>query len=359
VVTWIIRLPSQNRTRLVQSLLSGQACTCCSKGCVSAQQPPTCCCWHPSRPRAAFSCLYVMSVICVQQVAVAHAAPPEAGEENSPLPVNSAKRSMSERGRSSNAAAALNLKAWFESQSTKVAADIGVAAGGSVLSLSEIAIAIAGSALKLCSWGDCTQVVQIQGVRSATDPYLLSGQRIPLLNPLDDASTTPAGYHLVHLVPRSASLQQAGGLHRMTLRGHTATVPKVVISPNGSDVITVSDDGTAQVGHTPWRTQGATLQLRGRPVCDCHPVLTHTSASAPLTFHQHSQGCTCYSSREFAASQRGHCMVSAVGNCCLPCKQQEYLGLWLQVWDMNVGDCVMQVGRGGGRGGGAKGACLR
>lgn len=56
------------------------------------------------------------------------------------------------------------------------------------------------------------------------------------------------GYTLIHLVPRSASLQQAGGLHRMTLRGHTAPVPRVVISPNGADVITVSDDGTAQVG---------------------------------------------------------------------------------------------------------------
>lgn len=36
-----------------------------------------------------------------------------------------------------------------------------------------------------------------------------------------------AGYSLVHLMPRSASLVQAGGLNRMTLRGHTAGVRKV------------------------------------------------------------------------------------------------------------------------------------
>eukprot|EP00955_Chlamydomonas_euryale_P033446 347723-Chlamydomonas_euryale.AAC.2 len=48
-------------------------------------------------------------------------------------------------------------------------------------------------------------------------------------------------------MPRSATLEQAGGLHRMTLRGHSGPVRRVVISPNGRDVITVSEDGTAQV----------------------------------------------------------------------------------------------------------------
>jgi len=32
---------------------------------------------------------------------------------------------------------------------------------------------------------------------------------------------------VVHLMPRTASLQQAGGLHRMTLRGHTKPIKKV------------------------------------------------------------------------------------------------------------------------------------
>lgn len=56
-----------------------------------------------------------------------------------------------------------------------------------------------------------------------------------------------AGTKLLHLMPRSASLEQAGGLHRMTLRGHSGPVLQVVLSPNGTDVITVSADGTAQV----------------------------------------------------------------------------------------------------------------
>ncbi|KAG1654342.1 hypothetical protein FOA52_009003 [Chlamydomonas sp. UWO 241] len=56
-----------------------------------------------------------------------------------------------------------------------------------------------------------------------------------------------AGHTLVHLLPRSASLQQAGGRLRMTLRGHNGPVRRVVISPNGRDVITVSEDGSAQV----------------------------------------------------------------------------------------------------------------
>ena len=56
------------------------------------------------------------------------------------------------------------------------------------------------------------------------------------------------GTRLVHLMPRSASLEQAGGLLRMTLRGHSGPVHKVVLSPNGRDVVTVSEDGTAQVG---------------------------------------------------------------------------------------------------------------
>lgn len=55
------------------------------------------------------------------------------------------------------------------------------------------------------------------------------------------------GRHLVHLLARSATLEQAGGLHRMTLRGHKGPVLKVLICPSGQDVITVSTDGTLQV----------------------------------------------------------------------------------------------------------------
>eukprot|EP00884_Botryococcus_braunii_P009373 jgi/Botrbrau1/18437/Bobra.0072s0025.1 len=49
------------------------------------------------------------------------------------------------------------------------------------------------------------------------------------------------------LETKTASLEQAGGLQRMTLRGHTAAVHKVLLTPGGIDVITVSADGTARV----------------------------------------------------------------------------------------------------------------
>ncbi|KAG1672914.1 hypothetical protein FOA52_012359 [Chlamydomonas sp. UWO 241] len=56
-----------------------------------------------------------------------------------------------------------------------------------------------------------------------------------------------SGLNAVHLMPRSATLEQAGGLHRMTLSRHTGPVRRVVISPNGREVFTASEDGSAQV----------------------------------------------------------------------------------------------------------------
>jgi WD40 repeat protein len=50
-----------------------------------------------------------------------------------------------------------------------------------------------------------------------------------------------------HLLSRTAALQQAGGASLMALRGHTAAVRAVVISPDGRDVLTASDDGAVQV----------------------------------------------------------------------------------------------------------------
>lgn len=40
------------------------------------------------------------------------------------------------------------------------------------------------------------------------------------------------------LQPKTVSLEQAGGLQRMTLRGHAAAVHKVLLTPGGIDVIT-------------------------------------------------------------------------------------------------------------------------
>lgn len=48
---------------------------------------------------------------------------------------------------------------------------------------------------------------------------------------------------------RSASLHQAGGLHRMALKGHAGPIRKVLISPDGQDVLTASDDGAVHVRH--------------------------------------------------------------------------------------------------------------
>ena len=51
-----------------------------------------------------------------------------------------------------------------------------------------------------------------------------------------------------HLMGYTPSLQQAGGRHRMALRGHLGPIRRVVISPSGKDVLTASDDGGVQVG---------------------------------------------------------------------------------------------------------------
>jgi hypothetical protein len=40
------------------------------------------------------------------------------------------------------------------------------------------------------------------------------------------------------LETKTGSMEQAGGLQRMTLRGHTAGVQKVLLTPGGIDVIT-------------------------------------------------------------------------------------------------------------------------
>ena len=55
-----------------------------------------------------------------------------------------------------------------------------------------------------------------------------------------------AGEPIKHMVTRSPSLEQAGGLHRMTLRGHAGPVGHVQIVPGGSHLVTASADGTAQ-----------------------------------------------------------------------------------------------------------------
>ncbi|EFJ52985.1 hypothetical protein VOLCADRAFT_115581 [Volvox carteri f. nagariensis] len=49
------------------------------------------------------------------------------------------------------------------------------------------------------------------------------------------------------LLPRLLRPGQAGGIQRMTLRGHSGPVPRIAIAPNCCEVVTISEDGSAQV----------------------------------------------------------------------------------------------------------------
>ena len=51
----------------------------------------------------------------------------------------------------------------------------------------------------------------------------------------------------VHLLPKTPSLEQAGGLQRLILKGHSGGIRKVQLAPNGQEVVTASADGTIRV----------------------------------------------------------------------------------------------------------------
>ncbi|KAK9840975.1 hypothetical protein WJX81_003475 [Elliptochloris bilobata] len=66
----------------------------------------------------------------------------------------------------------------------------------------------------------------------------------------EEGAAEEAGRHAAAppcLFSRAPSLEQAGGLRRLTLRGHAAGIVKVLLTPGGVDIITVSTDGTARV----------------------------------------------------------------------------------------------------------------
>lgn len=54
------------------------------------------------------------------------------------------------------------------------------------------------------------------------------------------------------MVSRSATLEQAGGLQRMVLRGHRGPLCKLVILPDGQHLLSASTDGKVQVGAGGW-----------------------------------------------------------------------------------------------------------
>lgn len=76
-----------------------------------------------------------------------------------------------------------------------------------------------------------------------------------------------------HLLGYTPSLQQAGGRHRMALRGHLGPIRNVVISPCGKDVLTASDDGAVQV-----RTHGVVCCQCTTSLLACMAVLLSAPA---------------------------------------------------------------------------------
>eukprot|EP00983_Pelagomonas_calceolata_P101219 1158671-Pelagomonas_calceolata.AAC.9 len=74
----------------------------------------------------------------------------------------------------------------------------------------------------------CTHQTMLLGLikRFPPSPFPLGSIRGIYCHSLQ-AYAPPHCYTLVHLLPRTASLQQAGGLHRMTLRSHTMPIKKV------------------------------------------------------------------------------------------------------------------------------------
>eukprot|EP00891_Asterochloris_glomerata_P002441 jgi/Astpho2/2441/Aster-05689 len=114
------------------------------------------------------------------------------------------------------------------------------------------------------SVSSCMQMPDVAMLRSQmlarlmTVPRLQVGAPFELMSPsvvqewcmtqLDLArQQAPGPESVCCLLPRSPSLEQAGGLHRMVLRGHTGGIMKVLLTSGGIDVITASTDGTARV----------------------------------------------------------------------------------------------------------------
>lgn len=62
-----------------------------------------------------------------------------------------------------------------------------------------------------------------------------------------DAAAAAAAGKPRALQPQTPSLDQAGGLQRLVLRGHCGPVTKVLLAPSGTDAITASSDGTCRV----------------------------------------------------------------------------------------------------------------
>ena len=65
------------------------------------------------------------------------------------------------------------------------------------------------------------------------------------------------------LPPLNGCLDQAGGLQRLILRGHTGPVTKVLLTPPGTEAVTASADGTARVWDLEIGVSGASYRGGG------------------------------------------------------------------------------------------------
>ena len=101
----------------------------------------------------------------------------------------------------------------------------------------------------------------------------------------------------VHLLPKTPSLEQAGGLQRLILKGHTENIIKVELSPNGLEVVTASADGSIRV----WDMEIGDFVLK---------------------MEDHEGAVTC-----FALSDDGHVLVSG-GEDCMAIVYDLPSGMW-------------------------------
>ena len=115
----------------------------------------------------------------------------------------------------------------------------------------------------------------------------------------EDGGSEEAGRHAAAASPclftRTPSLEQAGGLQRMTLRGHTGGISKVLLTPGGIDVIT----GAAPRAHWSDRRLApaftACIEREGRKWASPSFLITSSNmvcsdSCTPADSNCHSQG---------------------------------------------------------------------
>eukprot|EP00887_Chlorella_sp_A99_P002946 scaffold24.g2946.t1 len=93
----------------------------------------------------------------------------------------------------------------------------------------------------------CLMAARLSAAAASHHPDLqqwLDGQRALMY---EDARAAAAAGRPRCLPPLNACLDQAGGLQRLILRGHSGPVTKVLLTPAGTEAVTAGADGTARV----------------------------------------------------------------------------------------------------------------